>query len=95
MMAGAIYLRPAGVLDRSTISFAARCVLASGAMIPPVLLADSSPFAVKVLIGLAAFVIACLALRIVSIRDSRDVAGEFLKRLRGGGGVASLSSGTD
>jgi O-antigen/teichoic acid export membrane protein len=94
MMVGAIYLRPAGVLDRGTISFAARCMVASAAMIPPVLLADSSPFAGKVVIGIATFVLACFALRIVSVRDSRVAAAELLKRLRGRD-VAPVGSGTD
>jgi O-antigen/teichoic acid export membrane protein len=95
MMIGAIYLRPAGILDRSTVSFLLRCVAASVAMIPFVLVAASAPFAVKVIIGATVFCIAALGLRLVSLRESRDTAAQFLRSIRDRGRLATLSTSVE
>jgi O-antigen/teichoic acid export membrane protein len=95
MMIGAIYLRPSGVLDRATQSFLVRCAVASAVMIPPVMLADRAPLAVKVAIGVAAFVIATLGLRLASVRESRDGVSQILRSIRERGRLASLSTGME
>jgi O-antigen/teichoic acid export membrane protein/Mrp family chromosome partitioning ATPase len=82
MMIGAIYLRPKGVLDRATRSFLLRTVVAGLTMIPPVILAARAPFAVKVIIGAAAFAVACVVLRLVPVRASRHGLQQLLRSLR-------------
>jgi O-antigen/teichoic acid export membrane protein len=82
MMIGAIYLKPTGVLDRATRSFLVRSVAASVVMIPPVVLAGRTPLIVKVAIGVTAFSIASLSLRLVSIRGSRDAVVQVLRSIR-------------
>jgi O-antigen/teichoic acid export membrane protein len=90
MMIGAIYLRPEGVLDRQTASFLLRCVVASLAMIPFVLLASSAPLAVKVMIGVTVFALTSFGLRLVSPREARDGAVQLVKSFRGGGRLAPV-----
>jgi O-antigen/teichoic acid export membrane protein len=70
LLVGAIYLRPAGVLNRQTLSFGLRCVLAAVIMTPAVLLAAGLPMPVKILIGAATFALAAFVLRLVSPRQA-------------------------
>ena len=95
MMIGAIYLRPKGVLDRTTWSFLARTVVASLVMIPPVMLAAHAPLAVKVVIGAVTFSVACVCLRLVPIRASRDGLQQVLKSIRDRGQVEPVSALTE
>lgn len=69
MLVGAIYLKPPGVLDRLTISFGLRCILAAAIMAPAVLLAAGLPLPLKILIGVAAFAVGAFVLRLVSPRQ--------------------------
>jgi O-antigen/teichoic acid export membrane protein len=85
MMVGAIYLRPKGVLDGRTVSFLLRCVGASVAMIPFVLLASSAPLVAKMVIGVAAFALASFALRLVSPSQARQSALQLLNSFRSPG----------
>lgn len=68
MMLGAFALRPSGVLDRATLGFLLRTIVASAAMVPTVLLVDGAWLPVRILVGVVTFGIACIALGIVSIR---------------------------
>jgi len=81
MMIGAIYLKPAGVLDGATISFLVRTAAASLVMIPPVLLAARAPFPMKIAIGMGVFSLAALALRLVSVREGREGVSRLLRTL--------------
>jgi O-antigen/teichoic acid export membrane protein len=69
LMIGAIVLRPAGVLDRATMNVLLRVVIASGAMIPPVLLINQAPLVAQITVGIAVYVAASIALRTFSPRD--------------------------
>ncbi|MCL4509154.1 MAG: flippase [Chloroflexi bacterium] len=69
MLAGAIALRPAGVLDRPTVRFLWRCVLACLPMAGVVLLAATLPLAMQVLAGVATYGAASLLLKIASPQD--------------------------
>lgn len=96
MMVGAIYIRPAGVLDRSTLSFIGRSIAASAAMIPPVLLIAGAPLAAKIALGVAVFITASFAVRLVSIRTCRTgvvEARQLLRRDRAGVGIRRQASG--
>lgn len=95
MMIGAIYLRPEGILDRRTVSFALRCVAASVAMIPPVLLAARTPLVVKVIIGMMTFAIAAVSLRLVSIRAARDAASQLTRSFRERGQLTPIPTGVE
>src|SRR4029077_16011524 len=67
MLGGAIYLRPAGVLDRATANSLLRCTIACLVMVPPVLAVHSAPLGVKVVVGVLTFVLASLLLRVVTV----------------------------
>jgi O-antigen/teichoic acid export membrane protein len=95
MMIGAIYLKPAGVLDRKTSSFLLRCLGASIAMIPFVILASSAALAVKVVIGVAVFSIAALGLRLVSPQAARANAVQVLRSFRGSKRLSPLPTVTE
>jgi O-antigen/teichoic acid export membrane protein len=74
VMAGAIYLRPTGVLDRATTSFSVRCAIAAALMVPALVAAAGLPLAVKVAIGAAVFATGAWALRLFSLRTAYDGA---------------------
>ncbi len=82
MMVGAILLRPAGILDRGSVSFILRSVVASVTMIPAVLAVRGTPLAVQVVVGAATFGVAAVALRLVSLRSARDSAVQALRSSR-------------
>jgi O-antigen/teichoic acid export membrane protein len=88
MMAGAIYLRPRGVLDKATASFLLRCALASLPMIPAVLAFDSAWLPVKIAVGAILYALASLALRTVSVRELHRSGLQFLDAVR----LRSISS---
>jgi hypothetical protein len=71
ILAGSIYLRPAGVLDAAAWKSLLRCTLACLAMVPPVLVVGSAPLAVKVAVGVVTYVAASLVLRSVTIDEVR------------------------
>ena len=92
IMAGAIWLRPAGVLDRRTLSFLVRTLLAGAAMIPMVLLVRNLPFEIMVAVGIATFAGACCCLRLVSPRMVRGHVSQLLKSARERARPADLPS---
>jgi O-antigen/teichoic acid export membrane protein len=95
MMVGAIYLRPEHILDRRTVTFGLRCVAASAAMIPTVLLVNNAPLAVKVIVGIMTFAIASVVLRLVSIRAARDAVPRFLRSFRERGQLTPVPTGVE
>jgi O-antigen/teichoic acid export membrane protein len=68
MMLGAISLRPAGVLDRATISFIIRCVGAALIMVPAVHMTAGLPLGMKIVAGIVAYACGAWALRLFSLR---------------------------
>jgi O-antigen/teichoic acid export membrane protein len=82
LMAGAISLRPAGVLDGATARLLLRIVAASGAMVPVVLAVGSQPLPVQILAGVLAYGVASRALGTVSLEDVRRSIGGPLGRRR-------------
>jgi O-antigen/teichoic acid export membrane protein len=73
LMAGALILRPAGVLDGATASGLLRIGLASATMIPVVLALDPAPLVVKIAAGILTYGTASLALRTTSLREVRSL----------------------
>lgn len=90
LMVGGILLRPAGILDRRAVSFLGRTVGASAFMIPPVLLAGTSPFALKVLVGVASFAAGCFLLRLVTWSSCRAQAAHLLATARSRRSIPSI-----
>jgi O-antigen/teichoic acid export membrane protein len=80
IMIGALRLRPAGVLDRSTANLLLRVVAASLTIVPVVLALGPAPLLIKVVAGVAVYAIASLALGTISLREIRGVSAEFLNR---------------
>ena len=72
MMVCALVLRPAGVMDRFTVSFAVRCVVASVAMIPAVLVFSSGGVFVEVAVGMMVYAVASIALGTISLKGLRS-----------------------
>jgi O-antigen/teichoic acid export membrane protein len=70
MMVGAIYLRPTGVLDRTTISFIVRCVGAALIMVPAVMMTAGLPLGMKIVVGTVTYACAAWALRLFSVRPA-------------------------
>jgi len=85
MMVGALIIRPAGIMDRSTVSYALRCAVASVVMVPVVLAFGPAALPIKIAAGVLAFGVASLALGTVSLdgfrlgADGRYTLGRFLK----------------
>ncbi len=78
MMVCALALRPNGVMDRFTVSFSVRCVVASVAMIPPVLLLSSAPVAVQILLGMVVYAVVSIAIGTISLKGlRRGLGGRF------------------
>jgi hypothetical protein len=88
LMAGAIILRPAGVLDRAATGLQLRIVVASAAMIPVVLALGSQPLAVKILAGILTYGVASLVLRTTSLREVRALTSGAVERDRSQSSVA-------
>lgn len=82
MMAGALYLRPAGVMNRSTVSYLFRCVAACAFMAPAVLIVSQGGLAVMIIVGIAAYALASFAVRTVSVAELRQGADRVLSALR-------------
>lgn len=76
----AIRMRPKGVIDRPTLRFIARCLIAAAAMVVPVLAIWNLGLFLKVAVGGATYAVASLALRTISADRVRRVAREFRKR---------------
>jgi O-antigen/teichoic acid export membrane protein len=72
VLGGAIFLRPPGVLDGATARSLLRCALACLIMIPAVLAVDSEGLPIKVVVGALTFLIASIALRVVTLDDLRQ-----------------------
>lgn len=97
MIAGALYLRPPGVLDRATAKFVLRCAVASGLMVPAVFIASSLPrleshagsgttrslvgLTAEIAVGVVVYAVASIALRTVSIDEVRGYAPRVLAAL--------------
>jgi O-antigen/teichoic acid export membrane protein len=71
MLAGAVYLRPAGVLDRATAKSLLRCALACFIMIPPVLAVHNAALPIKIGVGAVTFAVASFLLRVVTVEEVR------------------------
>jgi O-antigen/teichoic acid export membrane protein len=88
IMIGALRLRPAGVLDRSTTSLALRVVAASATVVPVVLLLGSTPLAVKVVAGVGVYGVASVMLGTIPTEEIRGVRAGLVNRRRAETGVA-------
>ena len=82
MMVGAIWLRPIGVLDRRTVSFIGRTLLAALLMVPPVVMVAGAPLALKVLLGAATFGVGSWVFRLVGISECRSGVADIAALLR-------------
>jgi O-antigen/teichoic acid export membrane protein len=71
LLAGALRLRPQGVLDRATARTLGRIALASLTMVPVLLVLRPAPLGVQIVAGIAVYVVASLALGTVSLREVR------------------------
>jgi len=74
MMVGAIRLRPAGVLNRATLSYIARCTLATLVMAATIIAVGGTSVVLKIAIGVLVYAGSALALRALSVRDLRSLA---------------------
>jgi len=82
MMVGALLVRPAGVMDRATVSFTVRCSLASLAMVPAVFAVSAAVLPVEIGVGVATYAIAAVALGIVSMNGLREAfSGRIAPRM--------------
>jgi O-antigen/teichoic acid export membrane protein len=87
MMVGALIIRPRGVMDRPTVSYALRCLTAAVVMVPAVLAFGSAFLLVKIAVGVVTYGVASLALGTVSLdgfrlgADRRFTPSRFLKTI--------------
>lgn len=82
MMGGAIYLRPAGILDRGTISFVLRSVLACLPMLAVVAVPGGAWLPAKIALGAAVYGGVSLALRTISVRELHRTGAELFSLVR-------------
>jgi O-antigen/teichoic acid export membrane protein len=71
LLAGALVLRPRGVLDGATARTLGRIVLASLSMVPVLLVLRPAPLGLQIVAGIATYGVASLALGTVSRHDVR------------------------
>jgi O-antigen/teichoic acid export membrane protein len=71
LLAGALRLRPAGVLDGATARLLGRIVVASLTMVPVLLVLRPAPLGVQIVAGIAVYGLASLAFGTVSLHDVR------------------------
>jgi O-antigen/teichoic acid export membrane protein len=69
ILAGALLLRPRGVMDKATVIAAARFAAAGGVIVPALLLADDLPLALKVVLGVVSYLAASVAFGAISVSD--------------------------
>ncbi len=97
MLSGALYLRPPGVMDRSTATYLVRCAAAAAPMVPAVVLASALPYvdggvnsgvlaamvglAAEVAVGVIVYAAASVALRTISVTELRRHAPRVLAAL--------------
>ncbi len=79
MLTGAVYLRPAGVLDRATAGYLVRCLLACVPMVLAVLLVGRSSLLIRVAVAVASYGVGSLALRTVSLQAISKLGGGLLR----------------
>jgi O-antigen/teichoic acid export membrane protein len=72
MLVGAVLVRPAGVMNRATVSFMVRCGIASLAMVPAVFAVSGAVLPIEIGVGAATYAIASVALGTVSINGLRQ-----------------------
>jgi O-antigen/teichoic acid export membrane protein len=84
IMAGAMYLRAPGVVDRTEVGRIVRILAASAAMVPVLLVSAGWPLLVQVLLGAATYGVATLLFGGITIPELRDVTSQFLRTRRGG-----------
>jgi O-antigen/teichoic acid export membrane protein len=74
MMVGAIRLKPAGVLNRTTLSYIARFSLATLVMTGAILAMGGTSVVLKIALGVLVYAGSALVLRALSVRDLRSLA---------------------
>ncbi len=91
VMSCALYLSARGVMNRSMVSWTARCILASLTIVAVGLLAGAGHVTVQVVLGVVAFGVAALVFRVVSpamvrqgFAQGRRVVGGVRSRVGGG-----------
>jgi O-antigen/teichoic acid export membrane protein len=77
MFAGAVVLRPRGVLDKQTTRFLFSCCVACLPLIAGVTLAANAWLPVKIAVGVATYGMACVALRLVSLDRLASLVRQF------------------
>jgi O-antigen/teichoic acid export membrane protein len=92
MMAGALWLRPRGVLDSPTFSFAVRTTGAALVMALAVLAVGSTSIVVEVVVGVVAYALAALAFRVITKPMLRMVADKLPGVMRRPGSVPTPMS---
>jgi O-antigen/teichoic acid export membrane protein len=95
IMIGALLLRPTGVVDRRTVGFLLRTLLAGVAMIPTVLLVRNAPLAAKVAVGALTFAAASYGLGLVSPRMVRENVSQLMRSVGERERRADLSTQVD
>jgi O-antigen/teichoic acid export membrane protein len=80
ILIGGLWLRPKGVMGWSSGWYILRCVLASVAMVPVILLFGTAPLAGKVILGIVTYGIASVAFRTASFSDMRQLVWHFFPR---------------
>lgn len=89
MFAVCLRLMPRGLLGRSTVAFGAKCVAASAAMAAIVWTFRDVPLVASVLIGVAAYAVLAITLRVISLEELRDLAIFVLRQRARGQTVAA------
>lgn len=82
VVAGALWLRSPGVIDRRETARIGRIVVASGLMVPAVLLVRDTPLIVQVLVGGATYAVAALGLGAISMGEIRQMVDQLRTGLR-------------
>jgi hypothetical protein len=81
ILGGALLLRPPGVMDRPTVIAAVRFTAAGLIMIPALLVAGNLPLAVKVVVGVVAYLAASVAFGAISVTDLRRAVREVFEAI--------------
>ncbi len=88
-----MFMRPPGVMDRSTVWYITRCVVGASTMIVPIVLLDDRGIVLKVLAGAVTYGVSSLAVRTLSTDELSHVLDRF--RARGASPDADANAATD
>jgi hypothetical protein len=82
VLIGALIMRSPGVMDLRMAVRVGRLLVAAGVMVVSVLAVRDGPLGVQIAVGIVAYGVAALGLRVISVAEVRDIVGQARSAVR-------------